>query len=620
MRSGWWTGVLAGASLLALAGGSAVPSASSGWTPHADWILAGGQVVTVDKAFTLARAVAIKDGRVIAVGSEASIDAHRGPATKVIDLKGRAVLPGLQDSHIHFLNLGRNIHEQADLTLARSAADILEAVSALKKRLDAKPGQWLLGERWDQYKYPEMVTRWQLDEVAPANPVRLDRTYRGVAVNSAVFRLMGIDDEKPATWPAWWEKDPADFTFEDKIYRAKRQVTIDGRTREMLVPTGVFLGTRGPSLVTTRAPRPTLEDDVRSARWGVEEMLRLGVTSVVDPSSRMGYMVKVYQEAYNRGFMQIRMASVYEGTFTQTEPAAIAKRLDEVKINNIGDGFLRWRGAKFYADGGAGTRSAWVSEPFANWRQLEGAENFGLPVVSDNGVREAQFLAALERGWELHTHACGDVAMRQTVDLYIKLMNEVRKERPDADLRWSVIHAYHPVEPRTNMLKEMAAHGIIALVNPVFNWQEGAAFVHNLGEERMARTTPFRSYVKAGVLMASGSDYNVTSHDPWIGIYALLTRRDQATGKVYGPDETIGIEDALRSYTINGAFLTYDDKVRGSLEVGKLADLVVLDLPDIRDLERNPDLCFQMRDKVLLTMVEGKVRYGRGELEQYQAR
>jgi predicted amidohydrolase YtcJ len=204
-----------------------------------------------------------------------------------------------------------------------------------------------------------------------------------------------------------------------------------------------------------------------------------------------------------------------------------------------------------------------VSEPFQHWKELEGAENQGIPVMADNAVREEQFRAALEHGWELHTHACGDVAMRQTVDLYIKLMQEIRKGRPDADLRWSVIHAYHPIEPKTHMLNEMAEHGIIASVNPVFNWQEGAAFVHNLGEARMARTTPFRSYVAAGVLMASGSDYQVTSHDPWIGIYALLTRKDQATGKVYGQDETVGIEDALRSYTINGAYLTYDDKIRG---------------------------------------------------------
>ncbi len=472
----------------------------------ADWILTGGQVVTVDKSFTTARAIAIKGGRIVAVGSEDEVRSHMGPATRVVDLKGRTVLPGLQDSHIHFLTLGRDMKEEADLTLAKNAADILDALRELKERRKPKPGEWLTGARWDQYKYPEMVTRWQLDEVAPDNPVRLERTYRGVAVNTAVFRLMGIEDDKPSTWPSWWQKDPREFTFEDRIIRAPRQIVIDGKPREMMVPTGVFLGSRAASLVTARPPAKTVGDDVQSVRWGAEEMLRLGVTSVVDPSSRMGYMMKVYQEAYNRGDMLIRMASVYEGTFTRTPPEAISERLDAIKINNLGDMFLRWRGAKFYADGGAGTRSAWVSEPFERWKELEGAENRGLPVVADNAVREAQFRAALAHGWELHTHACGDVAMRQTVDLYIKLMDEIRAKNPGADLRWSVIHAYHPIEPKTNMIEEMAAHGIIAVVNPVFNWQEGAAFVHNLGEERMARTTPFRSIVEEGVIIAAVSD------------------------------------------------------------------------------------------------------------------
>jgi hypothetical protein len=579
------------------------------WTAHADWIFTNGHVVTVDKRFSVAEALAVKDGRIIAVGTAREVLAHRGPATRVVDIKGKTLLPGLQDSHIHFLSLGRNVHQEADFTMARNAADIVRMLAELKKRLDPPPGAWLIGERWDQYKYPEMVTRWQLDEVSPDNPVRLERNYRGVAVNTAVFRLMGIDDGKPETWPAWWQKDPAEFTYEDRILRARRTVTIGGKPIEMMVPTGVFLGSRGPSLVTARGPRPTFEDDIMSAKWGVDEMLRYGVTSVVDPSSRGGYMMRVYQEAYNRGHLRLRMASVYEGTFLTHKPEDIRKRFDDIKINRLGDGFLRWRGAKFYADGGAGTRSAWVSEPFARSREIEGADNLGLPVVSDHALREAQFRAAADYGWELHTHACGDVAMRQTLDLYIKLIEEIRKTRPDADLRWSIIHAYLPIEPRTHMLKEMAKYGIIAVTNPVFNWQEGAAFAHNLGEVRVARTTPFRSYMRNGVIMASGSDYNVTSPDPWVGIYALLTRRDQASGKVYGPEETVTIEEALRAYTINGAYLTYDEKQRGSLEVGKLADLVLVDVPDIRQLERDPELCFEMRNRVVMTIVEGKVQF-----------
>ncbi len=168
-----------------------------------------------------------------------------------------------------------------------------------------------------------------------------------------------------------------------------------------------------------------------------------------------------------------------------------------------------------------------------------------------------------------------------------------------------------PIEPKTMVLPDMAKYKIIASPNPVFIWQLGNSFSENLGPERVTRVMPFRSYVKGGVIMASGSDYSVAHYDPWLGFYAMLTRKEQSTGAVLGPDETIGIEDALRSYTINGAYLTYDDKIRGTLEVGKLADLVVLDIPGIQELEKNPQLCLTMKDRVMLTLVEGKVGYQR---------
>jgi predicted amidohydrolase YtcJ len=575
-------------------------------------------VVTVDGDFSIAEALAVKDGRIVAVGTVREVATLRGAATEVFDLSGKTLIPGLQDSHIHFLSLGQDITYEAELTFAETAEEIVAEIVALGERMDPDPGEWLIGNRWDQYKYPEMVTRWQLDEVAPSNPVLLNRVYRGVAVNTRVFEMMGIDDEVPSTWPDWWLEDPVDFTFEDRIFRARRTLNINGRTREHLIPTGVFVGSRASRLVTVRPrsddPADAFETDVQSVHLGALEMLSLGVTSVVDPSSRMGYLMQVYQEALNRGLLAgLRIPAVYEGTFFTDSPASMREHFDGIKVNNLGDAWLRWRGAKFYADGGAGTRSAWLSESFSQWEEFEGEPNLGIPVQSDNEIREAQFrVAALEYGWDLHTHTCGDVAMRQTVDLYKELMDEIRSMRPEADLRWSLIHAYLPIEAETRVLEEMAEYGIIASVNPVFNWQEGAAFLTNLGAERFARTKPFRSYVEAGVVLNAGSDYPVTSHDPWIGMYALMTRHSQADGQVYGPDETLGLEDALRAYTINGAFLTYDEDSRGSLEAGKVADLTVLDLEDIRMLEEDPGLLFGMRGRIELTMSGGEVRYRKG--------
>ncbi len=594
--------------------GSLPGPAVAQWTPEPDRILTGAEIRTVDAEDRIVEALAIKDGRVVAAGSAAAVAALAGPATRNVDLTGKTVIPGLQDSHIHFLPLGNDITSGVELSYAESAEDIVAEVRSRMAEGVGADGGWVVGRRWDQFKYPTMVTRWQLDEAAPANPVALYRVYRGVAVNTEVFRRMGIRDEDPATWPAWWLEDPSDFTFEDQIVRGERELEIDGETVTREIPTGIFLGAIASRLVTERPPPADFEDEVESVRLGVAEMLALGVTAIIDPSSRMGHNMRIYQEAANRGFLRMRISAVYEGTFNTHPPAVISAHLDGIKVNNLGDRFLRWRGVKVYGDGGVGTRSAWMSEPFHMWDELEGEQNFGNPVVRDYEVREAQYRAIRAHGWDLHTHSCGDQAMRQTVDLYMKLIDEMRAEAGgDAlmpDLRWSVIHAYFPIEPKTRMLEDMARYGIAAATNPVFNWQQGLSFAANSGQERMARLQPFRTYMRGGVIMASGSDYGVTTHNPWMGFFALLTRRDQTTGVAYGEDETVTIAEALRSYTFNGAWLTHEEDERGSLEPGKLADLVVLDLPGLDVLEEDPELLFTMRERIVATMVEGKVEHG----------
>jgi predicted amidohydrolase YtcJ len=456
-----------------------------------------------------------------------------------------------------------------------------------------------------------MVTRWELDAVTPENPVRLVRVYRGLSVNTAVFRLMGIDDQKSSTWPAWWLQNPADFTGEDRIIRERRLLVVDGTQREVEVPTGVFLGSKASALVTAKPPEPSLEKSVESVRDGANELLRHGITAIIDPASNMGANMRIYQEAYSRGWLPFRIAAVYEGVFFRETPEWIGSHLDAIRVNRLGDNFLRWQGVKFYADGGTGSRSSWISEPFEHWKEQEGKLYTGVPVMQDDATREAQFRAALARGWDLHTHNTGDRAMRQTVDLYKKLIDEIHAAQPQADLRWSVIHAYMPIEPKTMVIADMARYKIAAVPNPVFLWQLGNSFVENLGPERVARVQPFRSYLKAGVRVAVGSDYSVAHYNPWFGFYAMLTRKEQTSGQVLGANETIGIDDALRMFTLNGAYLTYDDKIRGSLEVGKLADLVVLDIPGLRELEKNPELCLTMKDRVLLTLVEGRIAYRR---------
>lgn len=599
---------------LATLGGLACSPADGGVTDalQADIVYRNGIIVTLDDQNTVARDVAIRGDRIVSVGdwTDAEADALIGPGTEVRDLEGRTVIPGLQDSHLHFIGLGADDYYVARFDDATSIGEIQALLRARLQTLQAdghldvwtdpttgETGPWLFGAGWNQAKLQEgrMADRHDLDEVSREVPITLDRVYRGLAVNTRVFELQGYDFDRPETWPAWFTRDPESFGPGDIIVR-------DPDTG---LPTGVFYGF-APALVGA-APTRTFEQRVESVGMGARTVLSKGIVSIVDPGIQQDN--RVYQEAYNRGLLPIRVTT-YDGIWNNESPEVMAGRFRTYGINNLGDDHFRIRGVKVYADGGAGSRSAAVSEAF---EPLDtdplGNANFGSLVEPDFDTRLAQFrTAAVDFGWELHTHSIGDVAMRQTTDAYMRVIDELRESDPDADLRYSIIHAYMADEPGTSVIADMAEYGIIASINPGDVVVEGDSFLQNLGEERMNRLLPFRTYLQGGVVMASGSDYWVAPWDPWIGIYAMRTRRLQISGVVSGADQTIPLLDALKTYTINGAYLTYDDDVRGSLEPGKLADLVVIDA----DLLSVPaEELLGMGDRVMLTMVGGNVEFRR---------
>ena len=192
------------------------------------------------------------------------------------------------------------------------------------------------------------------------------------------------------------------------------------------------------------------------------------------------------------------------------------------------------------------------------------------------------------------------------MDVYKILMDKILADDPDADLRWSIIHCYLPDEPATSVIDEMARYGVIAAINPANLYFEGDSFVRNIGPERMARHTPYKTFLDAGIVMASGSDYPNNSPDPWIGIYQMVTRKHQISGEAHGAEQRISLHEALKTFSKNGAYLTFDDDIRGSLETGKLADLVILD-SDL--MNAPPEALLTMSDNVLLTMVGGKTAY-----------
>ena len=592
-----------------------VPSAFA--QRYADRVFRNANIVTMDASQPSASALAIHGDTIVAIGAFAEVEPWIGDETSVHDLGGRTVIPGINETHIHVRDLGFQQHYAVNLEEALSVSDVQRLLGERLESLDrddrlggwrypatGETGKWLFGLGWTQDRLEEkrMANRHELDAVSRDVPISLDRIYRGIAVNTKVFELMGIDFDDPSTHPEWFRRTPRDFEPGDIIFR-------DPDTN---LPNGVFVGTKAPRLVSEAIPEKSLAQRVESLVLGLDVLASLGITAIVEPGNQMGRVTRVYQEAYEQGLLPIRV-TVYDGWYRSGDPnglgdpEAIAERMAALGFHNLGDEWLKIRGVKSSADGGVGSRSAAVSVPFLTVPQDPlGDENFGSYRDPDSDYRLAQFEAIAEYGWEIHTHACGDAAIRQTMDVYKILMDKILADDPDADLRWSIIHCYLPDEPATSVIDEMARYGVIAAINPANLYFEGDSFVRNIGAERMARHTPYKTFLDAGIVMASGSDYPNNSPDPWIAIYQMVTRKHQISGEVHGAEQSISLHEALKTFTQNGAYLTFDDDIRGSLETGKLADLVILD-SDL--MNAPPEALLTMSDNVLLTMVGGKTAY-----------
>jgi len=536
-----------------------------------DLIVLDGRIFTLDAAGTVAQAVAVKDGRIVAVGGDEEIQAMAGANTQHITLGGRVVIPGLFDSHNHLMEVGTKL-SQIRLDECRSAEEMTELVRQQAKV--TPPGEWIVGQGWNEGNFPggRLPTRHDVDPATSEHPVILMRFFNIDVVNSYALRLAGVTRHTP---------DPEGGKIERDA---------DGE------PNGL-LRASAKTLVQRLIPQPTLEQMKQALRLACQEMHCFGITSVIDPGL-YPWEIHAYQSFYQDGDLSVRVNLMpsWHGFHDDEEETHLDYRARGLGIySGLGDEWLRIGALKMAIDGGTTPHTAYMYEPYEGDTELVAFNRIPL------GALHRYFRTAQELGWDVGIHCCGDHAQDMAVDTLAQVAHEV--PRPDA--RHSIIHAYFPTPLA---LDQMAEYHIAAVLQPTFIYWEGDLLFRDVGERRAQNYKPARKYLDHGVVVTASSDVTSTvSANPFVALYALVTRKNNL-GQPIAPHEAISREEALRAYTVSGTWLTREEHLKGSIEVGKVADLAVLD----RDYFAVPEE--EIKDiQVQLTIVGGRVVYDSGQ-------
>jgi predicted amidohydrolase YtcJ len=547
----------------------------------ADIVLINGAVLTVDRTDSVAQAVAIAGGKIAAVGSTAQIKAMAGGSTEVIDLRGRAVTPGLIDSHVHFSAADALFTVDLGDEAVKSIADVKQRIAAQVARL--KPGEWVRGRGWDEGKYVERryITAADLDKVAPNNPVWLTQTtgHYGVG-NSLALKMAEVRNET---------KDPPAGTI-DRDAQGN--------------PTGV-MKEAAQGLITALVPPLTREQQKRGIEQIVQDFNREGMTGAKDPG--MGEQKwAIYEELLREGRLSVRVFALWAGPRKASDTAEVMARVQArpKPPASFGDGMLASGGVKLFMDGSGGARTAWMYDDWNKEFTAKDAGNKGYPSTPPEDYR--QIVTNLHRaGIHVSTHAIGDRAIDWVVDTY----DQVLKATPTRNLRHGIIHGNTPTDHAIDVMARLQKDyqsGYPEAQAP-FLWWIGDNYAANLGPERGKRLKPFRTYMRKGIQWGGGSDFAVTPFPARYGLWSSVVREtlNGTHGRTpFGRDEAIDIKTALRSYTLWAAHTMFLDDRIGSIEAGKDADLAVWD--------RNPYTApaASLKDLVCeMTFVRGKAVY-----------
>jgi predicted amidohydrolase YtcJ len=539
-----------------------------------DLVVTGGKIYTMDATSgatcgRMAEAVAVKDGRLIAVGKDAEVEALAGPTTTHLPLGGRTVIPGIFDSHNHFMEVGAKL-SVIRLDECESPEEMMELVRERAK--ETPPGEWIIGQGWNEGMFTDgrLPTRQDIDPATSEHPVVLMRFFNTDVVNSVALKTAGIHRDTPDPEGGRIERDAAGE------------------------PNGL-LRASAKTLMRPLIPKPTQDQMKESLHLACGEMHRFGITSVVDPGLRPEE-IRAYQSFYKDGELSVRVNLLpsWHGFFDDEKEIDLDYRARELGLySGFGDEWLRIGALKMAIDGGTTPHTAFMYEPYEGDTELVAFNRIELDALF------RYFRTAQELGWDVAIHCCGDHAQDMAVDTFAQVAREVRN--PDA--RHNIIHAYFPTE---NALAQMAEHNIAAVIQPTFIYWEGELLFRDVGHERALNYKPVRKYLDNGVVVTSSSDVTSTvSANPFVSLYALVARKNRL-GQDIAPLEAISREEALRTYTAGGTWLTREEGLKGTIEVGKVADMAVLD----RDYFAVPEE--EIKDvQVDMTIVDGSVLWQR---------
>jgi predicted amidohydrolase YtcJ len=556
-------------------------AASESPTP-ASLVLTGGKIVTIDDTQPSAEAVAIHGDRIVSVGTNQEVAKYIGPETRVISLGGRMALPGFIDSHGHFLDLGRS-KMVLELSTAEHWSDIVEQVAAAAANRPA--GEWIIGHGWHQGKWLEKPANSvegypihnAISKQTPNHPVLLTHgTGHMCFANECAMKLAGVDRNTKA--PEGGE-----------ILRFP-----DGRPTGVLRENAMGLVQRVyANQQQQRVPQQQREELLEAIRLASDECLRFGITSFQDAGSSFEE-IDLFRELAVAGQLPIRLwVMVIERN------AALRQKLAAYRMIGIGDHHLTVRAIKRLVDGALGTHGAWLLEPYDDLPNSRGLET--LPIDD----LQATCRIALQNDFQMCVHAIGDRANREVLDVFEQRLEE--HKRPGQH-RWRIEHAQH-LHPAD--IPRFAELGVIASMQTVHATSDGPFVVKRLGAQRSREGAyAWRSLLDQGAIVVNGTDVPVERIDPFANIFAAVTRimRD---GNAFFPEQCMTRQEVLKAYTLDAAYAAFDEDQKGTISVGKLADVVVLsqDLLEV-PAEQIP------QTEVEMTIVGGKILYSAGGLSQ----